>query len=115
MSSSTYDEPALESVRASVCNESVDRTFLSRSVNLVELPVEIRPKSSNAGWGPEAPIQPIGLAMVAVCLQRVYWEALKLPFQNGPVYPSGWLEAVSVNTASRHRGETEAGSCEFLF
>ena len=49
----------------------------------MELPVEIRPKSSNAGRGPEAPIQPIGLATQAVCAQRAYSDALKLPFQKG--------------------------------
>ena len=85
----------MEPARASACNESVDRTFLSRSVNPVEFPVEIRPKFSGAARGAEAPIQPIGLAAEAVCLQRVYSDALKGHFQKGPAYPSGWLEAFS--------------------
>ena len=57
--SSTCGEPTSERARASACNESVDRRFLSRSVNPVEFPVENRPKSSGAARGAEAPIQPI--------------------------------------------------------
>jgi hypothetical protein len=89
-------EPALRPARASICDESGDRTFLSRSVNRVEFPVEIRPKSSSAARGAEAPIQLIGLAAEAVCLQRVHSDALKGHFQKEPAYPSGWLEVVSV-------------------
>ena len=94
--SSTCGEPALEPARASACDESVDRTFLSRSVNPVEFPVEIRPKSSGAAWGAEVPIQRLRLATEAVCRQRVYSDVPKLPFQKGPAYPSGRLEVVSV-------------------
>lgn len=53
--SSTCGEPTSERARASACHESVDRTFLSRSVNPVEFPVEIRPKSSSAGPGSRSP------------------------------------------------------------
>ncbi len=81
----------MEPARASACDESVDRTFLSRSVNPVEFPVEIRPKFSGAARGAEAPTQPIGLAAEAVCLQRVYSDALKGHFQSDPrIRLAGW-------------------------
>ena len=116
--SSTCGEPTSELARASACDESVDRTFLSRSVKLVEFPVEIRPKSSNAARRPETPTQPIGLAAEAVCLQRVYSDAPKLPFQKRArvsVWPVGVRVFEEGIKASRHRGETEACSWEFLF
>ena len=84
----------------------------------MELPVEIQLKSSTAGWGPEAPIQPIGLAMVAVCLQRVYWDARMLPYQKGAcvsVWRVGGRFLAEGIKASRHKGKIEVRRWEFLF
>lgn len=66
--------------------------FLSRSVNLVELPVEIQPKFSSAARVSGAPHQPIGLALMMTYVQPVYSDAMKFHFQEGQAYPSGWLE-----------------------
>ncbi len=107
MISGTFGEPALEVAQTAACDESVDRRFLSRSVNLVALPVEIRTKYSGDGRGTKSPIQPIGRRSGGRLRSTGLFGCAEAPFPKG----TSLVRLVG----GRIRGVTEACRCELLF